>query len=282
MTDRTAFLSQRRRLRRVLARMSRQAQQACYGEIVPQLMLAELAREACWSEEHFVRIWSTIFGEPPIATARRIRLDTSADVLLNGATVSQVAECAGFSSVQAFCHAFRRQFGMSAREYVRLRRSTLHNAARMNIVTIRESISCVGIPFAGARGSDVDAIFDATLNTFTKRNCGTKEGPMFALWTELPLREAPPEDKVEFCTAVPERDLLAPVRGLSSFAIPAGDYLRLNQASLRSERDVDEWLFSNGWERREAPSIQEFTTDPVKTIPSKRQEGLLVPIARCA
>jgi AraC family transcriptional regulator len=280
MTDRTTFLSQRRRLRRVLTTMSIHAQQACSGEIVPPLTLAELAEEACWSKEHFVRVWTRIFGEPPVATAWRIRLDASVNVLVGGATVSHAAECAGFSSVQAFCRAFRRQFGMPAREYVQSRRLLQHDDIRLRIVTIREPISCIGIPYTGTRAG-IDDTFDVTLNTVAKSGGRwRRECPMFAIWPEPPKAASSTEQRIAFSTAVAEHNLPAPIRNLSKSIIPAGHYVRLDHYRLQSEQEVDEWLFARGWMRRDGPSVQEFITDPVRTIPSRRREGLLIPVVR--
>jgi AraC family transcriptional regulator len=280
MDDITTFLSQRRRLRRVMSLMLSQAQRACSGEIVSPLSLAELAEEACWSREHFVRTWTKIFQEPPVATARRIRLDLAADLLAGGASISRIAECAGFSSVQAFGHAFRRQFGVSAREFVRARQSTRDDVPRVRVVTIREPINCVGVPYTGPEGPDLEAIFDGTLNTLLKWGSKYKEWRVLGLWTVPPQREMSTDNQVELCSAVVEHNLRTSVRGLSRFSIPPGDYVRLDRARLRSQRQLDEWLLDKGWKRKDGPSIQDFMTDPVKTIPSNRRHGLLLPVVR--
>ncbi|MGO4843757.1 hypothetical protein AB4144_66915, partial [Rhizobiaceae sp. 2RAB30] len=61
--------------------MLHNARQERFGEISP-LSLTELADEACWSKEHLVRAWKKVFRETPVATARRIRLDLAAELLL--------------------------------------------------------------------------------------------------------------------------------------------------------------------------------------------------------
>jgi len=277
MDDNTGFLSHRRRIRRVMNLMLLHARQERFGEIMP-LSLAELANEACWSKEHLVRAWNKVFREPPVATARRIRLDLAAELLLDGASVSQAAEQAGFSCVQAFGHAFRRQFDASAREFVRLRRAARQEPTGLEVVKVGEPVDCFGIPYAGLESHDLGKTFDLTLSRLIRCGSSPREWRVLGLWASPPEGEAPAARPVEMAAAVVAHNLRAPIRNLSRFTIPAGHYVRTAGAKLQSEGAFDGHLLAEGWMRRDGPSIQDFVTDPVSTIPSKRRHGLLVPV----
>ncbi len=277
MEDNTAFLSHRRRIRRVMTLMLHNARQERFGEISP-LSLTELADEACWSKEHLIRAWKKVFRETPVATARRIRLDLAAELLLDGTSVSQAAERAGFSSVQAFGHAFRRQFGASAREFVRLERAARREHVELEVVNICEPVDCFGIPYAGLENYELGMTFDLTLSKLIRCGSSPREWRVLGLWTSPPEGEVPVARPVEMATAVVARNLCAPIRNLSRFTIPAGDYVRIAGARLQSEQALDEQILAGGWARGDGPSIQDFVTDPVSTIPSKRRHGLLIPV----
>ena len=277
MEDNTAFLSHRRRIRRVIGLMLRHARQERFGEISP-LSLAALADEACWSKEHLVRAWKKVFRETPVATSRRIRLDLAAELLLGGASVSQAAERAGFSSVQAFGHAFRRQFGASAREFVRLERAVRREHVELEAVKISEPVDCFGIPYTGFESDELGMTFDLTLSRLIRCGSTPREWRVLGLWADLPEGEASAARPVEMATAVVARNLCAPVRNLSRFTIPAGHYVRIAGARLQSERALDEQILDGGWVRGDGPTIQDFVTDPVTTIPSKRRHRLLIPV----
>lgn len=274
----STFLSRRRRLRRVLQMMIENARQGADGKIASQLTLDELAEQACWSKEHLVRTWTAIYGEPPVATARRIQLDRAASRLIEGNSISKIAEGCGFSSVQAFCRAFRRQFGMSPNELVKSGWAPRSPWATQ-IVRIREPIVCLGAAYQGSFGS-AEEIFDETLDTLAKNGSDPTEWFVFGGWREPPIRSLTDETQVDLHTAVVASKLSAPIRGLSSFVVPAGRYFRFNRAKLYSEEQVEDWLADQGWKRIEGPALQEFGTDPVTTIPSRRRQGLLLPVAR--
>lgn len=79
------------------------------GRPVP---LHELAGVAGLSGFHLARYFSSAFGMPPGRYHRQLRLIHAADLLRRGeASVTEVAERAGYCELSAFSHAFRRQFG---------------------------------------------------------------------------------------------------------------------------------------------------------------------------
>jgi AraC family transcriptional regulator len=81
------------------------------------LSLNSLAKAACFSAFHFHRIFLNLVGETPNEYVRRLRLEKSANMLINfpGRSVTDIALDCGFSGSAVFARAFRAYFGVSAR-----------------------------------------------------------------------------------------------------------------------------------------------------------------------
>ena len=73
--------------------------------------LDELANAACLSKYHFLRVFSSVFGETPAAYARRSRLATACQAIRRGLCVTEAAQRAGYSDERGFVRACRRTFG---------------------------------------------------------------------------------------------------------------------------------------------------------------------------
>jgi AraC-like DNA-binding protein len=74
--------------------------------------LGELATAVGLSSFHLARYFSAAFGVPPVRYHRRLRLDHAAEALRRGeASVTEIAQRAGYAELSAFTHAFRREFG---------------------------------------------------------------------------------------------------------------------------------------------------------------------------
>ena len=102
-----AKASTRRALYQKLER-ARDHLHACDTRAVP---LSELAQVAGLSQFHLARYFRLAFSQSPIAYHRALRLERAVAALEQGASVSSVAEAAGYSDATALSHAFRRRFG---------------------------------------------------------------------------------------------------------------------------------------------------------------------------
>jgi AraC-like DNA-binding protein len=75
--------------------------------------LDEIAGEAALSRFHLTRSFAEVHGLPPLAYHRRLRLDSAARLLKEGAaSPTQLAERLGYASLSAFTRAFRQAFGV--------------------------------------------------------------------------------------------------------------------------------------------------------------------------
>jgi len=88
---------------------------ACDSRAVP---LAELAQVAGLSQFHLARYFRLAFGQSPIAYHRALRLDRAIAALEQGASVSSVAEAAGYSDASALSPASRRGFGRPPQHWI--------------------------------------------------------------------------------------------------------------------------------------------------------------------
>ena len=75
--------------------------------------LEEIASEAALSRFHLTRSFADVFGLPPLAYHRRLRLDTAARRLRRDeVSATELAGQLGYGSLSAFTRAFRQHFGV--------------------------------------------------------------------------------------------------------------------------------------------------------------------------
>ncbi|GLO62905.1 transcription regulator [Vibrio sp. MACH09] len=90
-----------------------------HQDISRELNAGELAKRSAYSEQHFHRVFKLVVGEPVHQYIRRTRLEYAANQLMfdTKATVVDIANKSGFSSVSSFSRAFKSQFSMSPGEW---------------------------------------------------------------------------------------------------------------------------------------------------------------------
>ncbi|WP_028453945.1 helix-turn-helix domain-containing protein [Chitinilyticum litopenaei] len=99
------------RLARVLAHID--------ANLDAPLELAELAELAHFSQFHFQRLFTAALGTSPYLYVQRRRLERAASQLRGEPRrkVVDIALANGYQSQSGFCKAFRRQFGVSTRQW---------------------------------------------------------------------------------------------------------------------------------------------------------------------
>src|SRR6478672_10848959 len=92
------------------------------------LSLNTLARVGCFSKFHFHRVFKSITDETVNEMVVRMRLERAADLLRTVPKLSITAAAfeSGFTSASVFSRAFRKQFGVTARQWDR--KSPLENS----------------------------------------------------------------------------------------------------------------------------------------------------------
>jgi AraC-like DNA-binding protein len=90
------------------------------------ISVREAAVEAGMSSFHFIRTFSTMFGETPHQFRTRERLNAAQRLLARGQSVTDVCLEVGFSSLGSFSTLFRREIGMSPAAYQRSLRCSVY------------------------------------------------------------------------------------------------------------------------------------------------------------
>lgn len=97
--------------------------------------LNRMARMADMSVTHFSRVFSRLYGEPPMAWLARLRLEYAAIWLKSNQTsIVDVARVCGYESREGFVRAFKRCFGRSPqtfRQQARRRHAQLYHSAAL-------------------------------------------------------------------------------------------------------------------------------------------------------
>lgn len=76
--------------------------------------IGAIAREACLSPYHLIRVFGAVVGETPMQYLQRIRMDAARRLLVDmKRSVSETAAAVGYSNRSAFYRAFRKHFGIS-------------------------------------------------------------------------------------------------------------------------------------------------------------------------
>jgi len=272
----SSFLNNRRRIRRVLDHMIDSSLARLRGDIDDRTNLDTLADIACWSGEHLVRAWHTIFGQPPLATARRIQLDFAAQALRRGEPIAYVAANSGYASGQAFAHAFSRQFNMCASTF--LRRGPDRPVQPMRIIRLDEPLVCLAVPYSGIC-RDGYQTFDGMLNTLTRSGSNRAEWDVFSVVDDESFT-INLDCHVSFHAAVLEQSLRVPVRGLDRIVLPAATYAVFDRPFEQLPYDPERMLIEHGWRRTGAQRFHQFITDPARTIPSKRRDRRWIPVEK--
>ena len=82
--------------------------------------LSQVAKVACLSPYHFLRLFSGVFQETPHQYLRRKRLERARDLLLGtDRSVSEICRAVGFESLGSFSHLFRQRSGVSPAQFRR-------------------------------------------------------------------------------------------------------------------------------------------------------------------
>jgi AraC-like DNA-binding protein len=87
--------------------------------------VASLATTVGLSRSAFAERFKELVGEPPLGYLTRLRMESAAELLRNGAALAEVAWKTGYSSEASFSHAFRQWAGISPGAFRRKQRAGL-------------------------------------------------------------------------------------------------------------------------------------------------------------
>ncbi|WP_271270457.1 helix-turn-helix domain-containing protein [Aliamphritea hakodatensis] len=88
-----------------------------------RLELDDLAKAACMSRFHFVRIFQQMYGLTPRVYLRDLRISKAKDLIKTGMPVTQACLDVGYQSMPTFSSVFKKCTGNTPREYQRMHNS---------------------------------------------------------------------------------------------------------------------------------------------------------------
>lgn len=139
----SADVSSLRALRRARDRIDR--------DYAGPIRITELAAEAGYSREHFIRAFRTAYGETPGRYCTRRRVERACDLLRSvNLSVTEICYLVGFTSLGSFSARFSEVTGMSPTAY---RRTAAERGGPAPIPGCFALMWRVGLPGASARQS---------------------------------------------------------------------------------------------------------------------------------
>ena len=130
------------------------------------ITVEDMAKRYAYTATYFSYMFSVYFEMPFSQYIRKIRLRRASSELLKKKQVTETALQYGFNNVQSFSKAFRREFGMSPREFVKkgqeapdmpIRREIDHSIIHLEYTTI-DPIRMGGYPVVPRKGNETDLL----------------------------------------------------------------------------------------------------------------------------
>ena len=90
-----------------------------------KISLDDLARAACMSRFHYVRMFQRMYGITPRIFLRDLRVAKAKELICKGFSITQVCLEVGYESLPTFSSAFKKCTGYSPRQYRRMQKSNL-------------------------------------------------------------------------------------------------------------------------------------------------------------
>lgn len=85
-----------------------------------RIYIAELAALCCMSESQLRRMFAACIGMPPIAYKNSLQMAAAIELLEGGYSIQEIAEIVGVDSVSSFYHMFRKKYGITPAEYMKI------------------------------------------------------------------------------------------------------------------------------------------------------------------
>jgi AraC-like DNA-binding protein len=117
------------------------------------IILDNIADEACFSKFHFIRLFKTIYGKTPHQYLTAVRLEKAAQLLGEAKPISEVCYAVGFETLSAFSSLFKRATGISPTAFLEKQR-------QMKLQILKEPLSFIPACFIYQHGLDDNSNFE--------------------------------------------------------------------------------------------------------------------------
>lgn len=262
--------------------------QFIYEHLDEALDLDRLADVAAMSRWHWHRVYAAMRGETVVAAVRRLRLQRSANLLVNGEdSIEEVARRSGYDNVQSFTRIFAEAYGMPPARYRKEGSHTAFNAAENGAPNAHYDVQVRSVPpmrlvTEPHQGSytDIGAAFGRLFGTLAMRGLLSERTKMIGVYLDDPSAVA--EDELRsLAGAVIEGE---PPADVATYDTSARDYAVLRHKGPYSDmRPAYRWMFGtwlpqSGREAADAPVLEEYLNNPRDTPPAELLTDLYLPL----
>jgi len=261
--------------------------------IMKEISLDDLAREACFSKFHIHRIFSAYVGETLNSYILRTKLSKAATRLCSDSTknVTDVAMRAGYDTPAAFTKAFKKYFGMSPRDFVKkdCKAETVFfvNPEKINVSNVNAkivSVDPVNVLFVRRTGEYLKSSISAwrALIKFADEKKLFKDNVQaIGIGYDDPTITEPDKIRYEACISVD--DDVAPEGEFGVKRIPGGKYIKLlhkgpYQELENSYRKLYQFVLQNEISLGYKPCFDKYLNSPQSTKPEDLRTEIYLPV----
>ncbi|MGH1349618.1 MAG: AraC family transcriptional regulator [Methyloligellaceae bacterium] len=261
-----------------------------YNHLDSDLDSRTLSEIACFSEFHWHRIYHSMTGETPFQTVRRLRLHrASGELLSTDAPVIQIAERAGYNSIEAFNRAFKKAFQLPPAAYRQSREKSyalcnfIEGEDGMYDVEVKdiEAITIAAVHYKGSYMESGQA-FEQLMTWAGPKGLINETTRMIGVYYDDP-NEVPEEElRTDAGIAVSDNlEVQNPIRlvnierGTYAVLLHKGPYAELSKAYAWL---FGQWLPQSGREAANRPCFEEYLNNPKETNPGDLQTLICLPL----
>ena len=285
MNKKHTLIDYEARIKRVIAYI--------YDHLDEDLNVDRLAEIACFSSWHWHRIYRGLTGETAVQTIRRLRLHRAAAALVQGEhSIEQIAQKAGYGSVEAFHRAFVKDYHIPPAAYRKQAIDQIFPAPvlakdeQMKEVEIRklDPIKLVCIPHKGSY-MEIGKAFYELVVWASARGLGGKGSRIIGIYFDDPKSVAE-KDLRALAGGVVEADFEFELDddkvvfheiagGRTAVLLHKGPY---EQAGRSYDWFYGTWLPQSGEQPADAPMYEEYLNDPQTTPPAELLTEICMPL----
>ncbi|MCR9135262.1 MAG: AraC family transcriptional regulator [Alphaproteobacteria bacterium] len=261
-----------------------------YANLESDLNHEDLAEIACLSPYHWHRIYKAMQGETVSATLKRLRLDRAADRLANSdLAIGEVAQRAGYSTVESFGRAFKGVYGQAPADYRKHGSHAAYKAARAEQDTGRfevviedlPPVRCASVAHIGSF-MKIDQAMAKLFGTLAERELLPDNPRMMAQFFGDP--DAIDEESLRSAACVPVKEPVVLEPPLQDTLVRGGPYARLRYRGPYADmKDAYQWLYgtwlpTSGREAAHAPTVEMYLNSPQDVIPTDLLTDICLPL----
>ena len=254
-----------------------------------ELSLGALAKVAGFSKYHFHRVFKTIVGESLGSHIRRVRLARSTSKFMMNQKITQIAIDSGYETNASFSKAFKKQFGMTPKEFsakvkatkgLKMLKPKFVELEPVDVLYVRKigdyTKSC-------GEAWEVLMSFAYTQKIKHKKNLMGKDAMAFGIGHDNPSVTDVDELRCDACISWDDKSV-EPVGEILSKTIAGRKYaMFLHKGSYDGLKatysQIGDWIVESGVMLRDEPMFEKYLNrDPRRTKPENLRTEIYVPL----